>query len=95
MEMLGLGAVVGVGVDLEAEAYDLEVDATALMDRMDGADLRIALSEADMVMRLYRVDTVGHYWIRKTRFRTDYLIPSTAFNYISNLCAYVPNEMTG
>ena len=49
MEMLGLGAGVGVGVDLEAEAYDLEVDATALRDRTYGADLRIALSEADMV----------------------------------------------
>ena len=48
--MLGLGAGAGVGVDLEAEAYDLEVDATALRDRMDGADLRIALSEADMMM---------------------------------------------
>jgi hypothetical protein len=58
METLGLGAGAGVGVDLEAEAYDLEVDATALMDRIDGADLRIALSEADMVMRLY---SVGHY----------------------------------
>jgi hypothetical protein len=55
METLGLGAGVGVGVDLEADAYGLEVDATALMDRMDGADLRIALSEADMLMRLYRV----------------------------------------
>jgi len=64
METLGLGAGAGVGVDLEAEAYDLEVDATALIDRKDGADLRIALSEADMVMRLYRVDTVlvGHYY---------------------------------
>jgi hypothetical protein len=60
METLGLGAGAGVGVDLEAEAYDLEVDATALMDRMDGVDLRIALSEADMMMRLYRVDAVGH-----------------------------------
>ena len=49
--MLGLGAGAGVGVDLEAEAYDLEVDATALRDRMDGADLRIALSETDMMMR--------------------------------------------
>ena len=49
MEMLGLEAGAGVGVDLEAEAYALEVDATALMDRIDGADLRIALSEADMV----------------------------------------------
>jgi hypothetical protein len=66
-----------------------------LMDRIDGADLRMALSEADMMMKLYRVDTVGHYWIRKTRFRADYLIPSTASHYISNLCAYVPNEMTG
>jgi hypothetical protein len=66
MKMLGLGAGAGVGVDLEAEAYDLEVDATALMDRMDGADLRIALSEADMVMRLYRV---GH--CRSTRSSED------------------------
>ena len=49
MAMLGLGAEAGVGVDLEADAYALEVDATALMDRMDGEDLRIALSEADMV----------------------------------------------
>jgi hypothetical protein len=49
MEMLGLGAGAGVGVDLEAEAYDLEVDATALRDLIDGVDLRIALSEADMV----------------------------------------------
>jgi hypothetical protein len=69
MEMLGLGAGAGVGVDLEADAYDLEVDATALMDRMDGADLRIALSEADMVMRLYRVDTVGHYQKDKISYR--------------------------
>lgn len=49
MDTLGLAAWVGVGVDLEAEAYDLEVDATALIDLIEGADLRIALSETDIV----------------------------------------------
>jgi len=76
--MLGLGAGAGVGVDLEAEAYDLEVDATALMDRMDGADLRIALSETDMMRRGCIGQTLYVNQIRGQDFVSiDILIPLT------------------
>jgi hypothetical protein len=76
---------VEVDADLEAEAYDRDVDATALRDRMDGVDLRIAPSDADMLVE--DVYSVGELTEHKISYR--HFDPVKRVYYISKYI-YLP-----